>query len=162
MVHLFDNLPTDVIYYAIFPCLDYHSRVTANLLLPSKDRIGTPLNKELVLVVSLKIRSNIINKGLKKVDSLSSERYTYRSQQSYSMHLLNVWRTLVENLEITQYKKNFRNAVLSKINEFMDPNNPQKDNVSLYTLKTLRALCQKTLHLMENRYPYLREVSLKN
>ena len=50
MPHLFDNLPTDIIYYEIFPFLDYDSRVTANLMLPRKDRIGHPLKKDAALI----------------------------------------------------------------------------------------------------------------
>ena len=49
--HLFDELPTDMIYYEIFPYLDYNSRVIANLLLPRQDRLRRPLEKDVVIML---------------------------------------------------------------------------------------------------------------
>ena len=156
MTHLFDNLPTDVIYYGIFPYLDYNSRVTANLLLPSKDRISTPLNKNLALQVLIRINTVTIKHALKK---FYNSHYEFRNR-SYSRYLLNVWRTVIKNLEVTQYNKFFRGVVLSKIDEFTNLNNIDRASVSAYTLKTLQQLCNTTSELMKDKYPYLREVPL--
>jgi hypothetical protein len=154
--HLFDNLPTDVIYYGIFPYLDYNSRVTANLLLPSKDRISTPLNKNLALQVLIRININAIKGALKSL----RKSHSGSCNRSYSRYLLNVWRIVIKNLDVTQYNKFFRDVILSKINEFTNLSNTDRVFVSAYTLKTLEKLCNTTSELMKEKYPYLREVSL--
>jgi hypothetical protein len=156
MTYLFDNLPTDVIYYGIFPYLDYNSRVTANLLLPSKDRISTPLNRNLALQVLIRINTVTIKHALKK---FYNSHYGFRNR-SYSKYLLNVWRTVIKNLEVTQYNKIFRDVVISKVYEFTNLDNIDRLSVSAYTLKTLQKLCETTLQLMKEKYPYLREVPL--
>ena len=61
VTHLFDQLPTDMIYYEIFPYLDYDSRVTANLLLPQEDRLRTPLRKDAALEFQVEIDGISVN-----------------------------------------------------------------------------------------------------
>ena len=65
ITHLFDQLPTDMIYYEIFPYLDYNSRVTANMLLPLQDRLRTPLRKDAVLEFTMRLGSTLITSLIK-------------------------------------------------------------------------------------------------
>jgi hypothetical protein len=64
--NLFDQLPTDIIYYEIFPFLDYNSRVCANLLLPLKDRLRIPLRKDAVNEMTIHLAITRVTPLLKK------------------------------------------------------------------------------------------------
>lgn len=153
--HLFDQLPTDVIYYEIFRYLDYDSRVTANLLLPQKDRLRTPLKKDAVLQFQLRLASTIlvslVNKQARAKNSVARNRLS-----------LKIWRTVPLFPELAQYNSKFRAIITEKAVEFSDPSLEDLERVSPYTRKELKKLCEAFLLSLETSYPYKREVSLSS
>ena len=152
VTHLFDQLPTDMIYYEIFPYLDYNSRVTANLLLPRKDRLRTPLRKDAVLEFQIRLGSNLITSLIKKqgntTNSIARNRLT-----------LKIWRTVPLFPELFQYSSRFRQVIVEKAAEFSDPSLEGVEHVSAYTRKQLKRLCEDFLLSLETSYPYKREVA---
>ena len=153
--HLFDQLPTDMIYYEIFRYLDYDSRVTANLLLPQKDRLRTPLKKDAVLQFQLRLASTIlvtlVNKQARAKNSVARNRLS-----------LKIWRTVPLFPELVQYNSKFRAVITEKAVEFSDPSLEDLERVSPYTRKELKRLCEAFLLSLETSYPYKREVSLSS
>ena len=150
--HLFDELPTDMIYYEIFPYLDYDSRVTANLLLPQEDRLRTPLRKDAALEFQIRFGSTIITslvlKQAKATNNIGRNRLT-----------LKIWRTLPQFPELFQYSTKFRAVVAAKALEFTDPALEGVSHISPYTRKELKKLCEAFLLSIETSYPYKREVA---
>ncbi len=155
VTHLFDQLPTDMIYYEIFPYLDYNSRVTANLLLPHQDRLRTPLRKDAVLEFQMRYATTVIL-------SLIHKQANARSKLVRNRLTLKIWRTLPLFPELVQYSCKFRETVVAKTIELMDPSLEDLETTTPYTRKTLRALCVSFLLSLENSYPYIREVALSN
>ena len=153
VTHLFDQLPTDMIYYEIFPYLDYNSRLTANLLLPHKDRLRTPLRKDAVLEFQMRYATTVIL-------SLIHKQANARSKLVRNRLTLKIWRTLPLFPELVQYSCKFRETVVAKTIELMDPSLEDLETITPYTRKTLRALCVSFLLSLENSYPYIREVAL--
>lgn len=151
MPHLFDELPTDVIYYEIFPYLDYNSRVTANLLLPFEDRLRTPLKKDTALKLSIEMSIDILRGFLTRHEKAVRKR-------ARSTILLKMFRIFPEHREILQYHAKFRETVIDKARGWSDPTNPELLGASPYTRKTLVALCGELLKGLEERYPFIREV----
>lgn len=149
---LFDQLPTEVIYYKIFPYLDYNSRVTANLLLPLKDRLRSPLRKDAVLEFTMRLGTTI------NVAIIEKQR-TARSPIARNRLSLKIWRTLRLFPELFQYNASFRRILTEKAAEFSDPSLGQREDISPYTRKTLKKLCESFL-LSLDEYPYVREVEL--
>ena len=145
--HLFDELPTDMIYYEIFPFLDYNSRVNANLLLPKEERIRTPLNKDALLEFTILFQGTHIMSIVKKV-------VTTRNRTTRSRLILKIWRLLPMFPELIQHSKELRDSLSLKALEF---STVTSTDVSAYTLKTLKKLCGNFLHDLETKYPYLRE-----
>ena len=149
--HLLDQLPTDMIYYEIFAYLDYHSRVTANLLLHPEDRLRTPLRKGAVLEFSMKFSGSIVKKLILKQNTVTN--HIARNRLT-----LKIWRTMPMFPELVQHCANFRRAVMGKAADFINPNPEDATTVSSYTLKTLKGLCEHYLLLLETSYPYIGEV----
>ena len=149
--HLLDELPTDLIYYVIFPYLDYHSRVTANLLLHPEDRLRTPLRKGAVLEFSMKFSGSIVKKLVLKQNTATNPIARNRLT-------LKIWRTMRMFPELAQHCAKFRRVVIEKATDFINPNPDDATKVSAYTLKTLRGLCEHYLLLLETCYPYVGEV----
>lgn len=149
--HLFDELPTDMIYYEIFPYLDYDSRVTANLLLPIKDRMSVSLNKEAVLQFSLRFAAAII-KGL------MDKQWRTTNRIARSRINLKIWRTFGKLPQLLQYHAEFRRVTIDKIREFTDPATYEEGLVSSYTQKTMMKLCDDLLERMETSLPFLRQL----
>ena len=152
VTHLFDQLPTDMIYYEIFPYLDYNSRVTANLLLPRKDRLRTPLRKDAVLEFTMRFGSTIIASLLKKQANAGNPIGRNRLT-------LKIWRTVPLFPEIFQYNQRFRGVIAAKAAEFCDPSTYESTQVSTYTRKTLKELCEAFLLSLETSYPYKRDLA---
>ena len=152
VTHLFDQLPTDMIYYEIFPYLDYNSRVTANLLLPHKDRLRTPLRKDAALEFKMRLGSSLMTSLIRKqgnaVNSTGRNRLT-----------LKIWRTVPQFPELFQYSAKFRAVVAAKALEFTDPALEEVSHISPYTRKELKRLCEAFLLSLETSYPYIREVA---
>ena len=151
--HLFDQLPTDMIYYEIFPYLDYNSRVTANLLLPLKDRLRTPLRKDSSLEFSMRLASSIVTSLIRKQSRTKNN--TSRNRLS-----LKIWRTMPLFPQLIQHNSRFRRVVCEKAIEFMDPGLEDMQRITPYTRKTLRALCEGFLLSLETSYPFLYEVNI--
>lgn len=150
--NLFDQLPTDMIYYEIFPYLDYYSRVTANLLLPKKDRLGVPLKKLVVKQFAMKL-------GSSRLKSMMNKQSLTTSPISRNRLMLKIWRTFPNFPELFQHNAKFREITMVKIAEFTDPS-LLHSNVSRYTFMTLQVLCKNLLVLLETSFPYLHEISL--
>jgi len=151
ITHLFDQLPTDMIYYEIFPYLDYNSRVTANLLLPQQDRLRTPLRKDAVLEFTMRLGSALITSLIKKQGTTTNP--ITRNRMS-----LKIWRTVPLFPELFQYNSRFRGVIAAKAAEFSDPSLEGLERVSAYTRKELKRLCEALLLSFETSYPYKREV----
>ena len=152
ITHLFDQIPTDMIYYEIFPYLDYNSRVTANLLLPRKDRLRTRLRKDAVLEFTMRFGSTIITSLIKKQQNTTNG--IARNRLS-----LKIWRTVPLFPELFQYNHRFRNVIAAKAAEFSDPSTYESTQVSAYTRKALTNLCEAVLLSLETSYPYKRSVA---
>ena len=151
--HLFDQLPTDIIYYEIFPYLDYNSRVTANLLLPRKDRLSIPLRKDAVLELSMKMASDHLT-------SLIFKQRDARSNLTRNRLSLKIWRTLPLYPELVQYNSRFRAIVIEKSKEFSDPDLEHVLRISSYTRKELKKLCEGFILSLETTFPFVRDVSM--
>ena len=152
VTHLFDQLPTDMIYYEIFPYLDYNSRVTTNLLLPRKDRLRTPLRKDAVLEFTMRFGSTIITSLIKKQGITTNG--IARNRLS-----LKIWRTVPLFPELFQYNHRFRQVIAAKAAEFCDPSTYELTQVSAYTRKALTLLCEAVLLSLETSYPYKRDLA---
>jgi hypothetical protein len=151
--HLFDELPTDIIYYEIFPFLDYNSRVTANLLLPKEDRLRTPLQKDAVIMLEMSLgraaMGSLIKKQSRTTNPISRNRLT-----------LKIWRTITLFPSLYQYHSKFREVVAAKAVEFSDPSMAEYADVSNYTRKELKKLCTNFLLSLETSHPYIRELTI--
>jgi hypothetical protein len=150
--HLFDELPTDMIYYEIFPFLDYNSRVTANLLLPKEDRLRTPLQKDAVAMLEMSLgkaaMGSLIKKQSRATNPISRNRLT-----------LKIWRTVTLFPSLYQYNSKFREVVAAKAVEFSDPSMANYTHVSNYTRKELKKLCTNFLLSLETSHPYICELT---
>ena len=153
ITHLFDQLPTDMIYYEIFPYLDYNSRVTANLLLPLQDRLHTPLRKDAVLEFTMRLGSTLIT-------SLIKNQQKAKNPISRNRFSLKIWRTVPLFPELFQYNLRFREVIAAKAAEFSDSSLAERIYISSYTKKELKKLCEGVLLSFETSYPYKREISI--
>jgi hypothetical protein len=151
ITHLFDQLPTDMIYYEIFPYLDYNSRVTANLLLPSKDRLSVPLRKDAALQFHLHLAGrmfkNILDKQRNAKSNLARNRLS-----------LKVWRAVLVYPQLFQYNSRLREVVKDKALEFSDPRLEELTRISPYTCKELKKLCETFLLSLETSVPFVRDI----
>ena len=152
VTHLFDQLPTDMIYYEIFPYLDYNSRVTANLLLPRQDRLRTPLRKDAVLEFAMRFGSTSLVTLIRKQGTTTNP--ITRNRMS-----LKIWRTVPLFPELFQYNSRFREVMAAKAAEFSDPSLEEIVHITSYTRKELKRLCEAFLLSLETSYPYKREVA---
>jgi hypothetical protein len=152
VTHLFDQLPTDMIYYEIFPYLDYNSRVTANLLLPQQDRLRTPLRKDAVLEFAMRLGSTSLVTLIRKQGTTTNP--ITRNRMS-----LKIWRTVPLFPELFQYNSRFREVMAAKAAEFSDPSLEEMVHITSYTRKELKRLCEAFLLSLETSYPYKREVA---
>ena len=150
--YLFDQLPTDMIYYEIFPYLDYNSRVTANLLLPLKDRLRTPLRKDAALEFAMRFGSTIIASLLKKQANAGNPIGRNRLT-------LKIWRTVPLFPEIFQYNQRFRGVIAAKAADFSELSSDELTHTTPYTCKELKRLCQAFLLSLETSYPYKRDLA---
>ena len=150
--HLFDQLPTDIIYYEIFPYLDYNSRVTANLLLPRKDRLRIPLRKDAVLELSMIMATTIIK-------TLVNKQACATSNLARNRLSLKIWRTLPLFPELVQYNSRFRAVVMEKSIEFSDPSLENLARITPYTRKELKKLCESFMLSLETSFPFVRDVN---
>ena len=152
ITHLFDQLPTDMIYYEIFPYLDYDSRVTANLLLPQEDRLRTQLRKDVVAMLEMSLgkaaMTSLIKKQSHTTNPISRNRLT-----------LKIWRTVPLFPSLYQYNSKFREVVAAKAAEFSDPSMIEYAHVSNYTRKELKKLCTNFLLSLETSHPYICELT---
>ena len=153
ITHLFDQLPTDMIYYEIFPYLDYNSRVTANMLLPLQDRLRRPLRKDAVLEFTMRLGSTLIT-------SLIKNQQKAKNPISRNRFSLKIWRTVPLFPELFQYNIRFREVIAAKAAEFSDSSLAERLDISSYTRKELKKLCEGVLLSFETSYPYKREVSI--
>lgn len=151
--NLFDQLPTDIIYYEIFPYLDYNSRVTANLLLPRKDRLSIPLRKDAALELYMKMASD-------NLKSLVFKQRDAKSNLARNRLSLKIWRTLPLYPELVQYNSRFRAIVIEKSKEFSDPDLEHVQRVTPYTRKELKKLCESFIHSLETSFPFVRDVNM--
>ena len=134
---LFDELPTDIIYWGIFPYLDYNSRVTANLLLPPQEHL---------LQFQMRRSKKEVLAILRK-----QEKAKGRARNIYT---LRIWRQLLgPHKHLLQYSERFRAVVLAKAEEWLEPTFQWPVGSSAYTRKTLIALLRTVATI-----PFLREV----
>ena len=151
VTHLFDQLPTDMIYYEIFPYLDYDSRVTANLLLPQQDRLRTPLRKGAVSEFQLML-------GNARMKSLLRKQREATNKTTRARFTLKIWRMMPLFPALYQQNARFREVSAAKAAEFSDPTSTVLDNVSPYMRKELKRLCQDFLLSLETSKPYICEL----
>jgi hypothetical protein len=151
--NLFDQLPTDMIYYEIFPYLDYESRLTANLLLPRKDRLIIPLRKDAALELYMKMASD-------NLKSLVFKQRDAKSNLARNRLSLKIWRTLPLYPELVQYNSRFRAIVIEKSKEFSHPDLEHAQHISPYTRKELKKLCESFIHSLETSFPFVRDVNM--
>ena len=149
--HLFDQLPTDMIYYEIFRFLDYDSRVTANLLLHPEDRMRTPLRKEALTEFSMMFGSTVIKNLMRK-------QKTATTPIARNRLTLKIWRTMPMFPELVQYNSRFRATVLERAVEFSEIK-PEETNVSAYTRKELKRLCENYIVALETSFPFVHELN---
>lgn len=149
--HLFDELPTDMIYYEIFRFLDYESRVTANLLLHPADRLRTPLRKEALTEFSMMFGSTVIKNLMRK-------QKTATTPIARNRLTLKIWRTMPMFPELVQYNSRFRATVLQRAVEFSEIK-PEETNISTHTRKELKRLCEKYIVALETSFPFVRELN---
>ena len=149
--HLFDELPTDMIYYEIFRFLDYESRVTANLLLHPADRLRTPLRKEALTEFSMMFGSTVIKNLMRK-------QKTATTPIARNRLTLKIWRTMPMFPELVQYNSRFRATVLERAVEFSEIK-PEETNVSTHTRKELKRLCENYIVALETSFPFVRELN---
>jgi len=150
--HLFDNLPTDIIYYEIFPFLDYDSRVTANLMLPYEDRIRHPLKKDAALGFAIRLSSTLLRKAVNSVA-------TATTNLSRNRKVLQVYRNLVPKyIFLMEYCPNYREIMILKCKNYTDPTFEEYDTATPHTKKTLPVLCANILEMIEQR-PFKRAVA---
>lgn len=149
--HLFDELPTDMIYWEIFPYLDYNSRVSANTLLPPKDRLGIPLKKDTVILFAIRYGSAHILKRLR--EQVRAKNRRWKTTLTYK-----IWKEVLKHPEIFQYNRRFRDGVIAKAQEFLDPGYFRKRGMTLYSQKRLDTACTTALAFID-AHPYIREVS---
>ena len=149
--HLFDELPTDMIYWEIFPYLDYNSRVTANSLLLPKDRLGAPLKKDMLILFAIRYGSAHILKLLREQAKATNRRWK-------ATLTFKIWKQVLEYPEIVQYNRRFRDVIVDKAQELLDPDYDGKQTMTLYSKKRLEKACAKALAFIE-AHPYIREVS---
>jgi hypothetical protein len=149
--YLFDELPTDMIYYEIFPYLDYNSRVTANTLLPPQDRLRTPLRKGAVLEFSVTFSCCILISNIKK-------QVFARNKITRNRFTLKIWRIMLLLPDLVQHSAKLRATFINKALEFSSQDSECFQYISRYMCKTLRVLSQKFLLYTETSYPFLHEV----
>ena len=151
MPHLFDNLPTDIIYYEIFPYLDYDSRVTANLMFPYEDRIRHPLKKDAALGFAISLSSVLLLKVVKTVKS-------YIPRINRSRKILHIYRNLVPKyIFMVEYCPNYREMIKMKCENYINPAFEEYSQASSHVKKNLPILCANILEMIEQR-PLQREV----
>lgn len=150
--HLFDELPTDMIYYEIFPFLDYASRVTANLLLHPADRLRTPLRKDALTEFSMKFGATIMKRLVKK-------QATAKTPIARNRLTLKIWRTLPFFPELVQYDPRFRETVLNKAADFSNLEPEDAAHISTHTRKELKRLCENYIVALETSFPFVRELN---
>jgi len=151
--NLFDQLPTDMIYYEIFPYLDYESRVRANFLLPRKDRLSIPLRKNAVSQFQLML-------GNARMRSLLRKQREATNKTTRARLTLKIWRMMPLFPSLYQQNARFREVVAAKAVELSDPTFSGLDNVSAHTRKALKGICQAFLLSLETSHPYLGEMDL--
>lgn len=152
VAHLFDNLPTDIIYYEIFPFLDYDSRVTANAMLPPIDRHKKKLRSEALLKFTMKLSTcrlkTILNAYNKATNPVQRNRL-----------MLRLWRTVPKHSELLRHCEKFRCIVQTKAEYFSNLPQSEKDYLTYYSVRTLKALCEHVLKFLNKDCPFVREVS---
>ena len=153
MAHLFDNLPLDMIHYEIFPYLDYNSRVTANVMLPPKDRISVPLKKDCAIVFALHF---IGPKGAEFIESLKEPGNNLVISRRY-MHF---GRNIHEFFYACQYRLEIREGMISLLRCFSDPNHKRYEHLSPYVKKNLPPLAILQLETLQTKFPFIKEVTL--
>lgn len=155
VANLFDQLPTDVIYYEIFPYLDYNSRVTANLLLPLKDRLRTPLRKDAVIEISMLFATQKILPLLRTFNKPTTS-LAYKTRL-----ILKIWRYLLDFPILLQYSNRFREITYLKAIELKLSLDEKQHNFSKYACKKLNELLNNYLIFLE-KTPFIREVGFQN
>jgi hypothetical protein len=140
-----------MIYYEIFPYLDYDSRVTANLLLPWKDRLQIQPRKRALLEFQYML-------NLTMMRSLLKNQQKAKNKITRSRLILKLWRKMPLLTTLYQHNASFRKTVAAKAVELSDPTFAGLDQTSTYTRKTLKALCQGFLLSLETSYPYIGEM----
>lgn len=151
MPHLFDNLPTDIIHYEIFPYLDYDSRVTANLMLPHEDRIRHLLKKDAALGFAMSLSSILLSKAVKSV-------HTATTTLSRRRKILNLYRNLIPKyIFLAEYCTKYREIIKIKCQDYIHPEFHEYSQASSHVKKNLPILCANILEMIEQR-PFKREV----
>lgn len=153
--YLFDWMPHDIIKFEIFPYLDYESRIAVNKCLPPVDRVSTRMKPEQIIKHDLAINtvrlfsivSNIKNtsshaaRRLKKIIGMFNEFKSYRTAT------------------ILQHNSKFRKATIEKLNEFIDPKNPDYKLISAYYKRKIILSARETLQFIK-KIPFIKEIEI--
>lgn len=150
---ILDQLPLDIIHYRIFRFLDWNSRVEANLLLPSAERIRVPLTKD--AGISLMIRKE--HDKLRRMLNILNNPYS--SADDRFTGILNVMLELRESRYLIQYSIKFRDMAFERCTSFADLESIEYTDTPLTDekKKLLSDVCKGTLKNLEV-FPYQREV----
>ena len=153
--YLFDELPTDMIYWEIFPYLDYNSRVTANLMLPPQDRLRIPLKKDAALQFQMR-------RSLKEVMALLDKQNNSPPGRQRNTYTLRLWRQFQgRHKHLLQHSEWFRATILTTATRWLDPAFPWPACLSPYTRKTLVTILTNFRTNLDRDIPFVREVSYR-
>jgi len=148
--HLFDNLPLDVIQYAIYPYLDYNSKIILNCMLPPQDRIRTPLKTGVGLSVVIKILAVRLSRKLNEFAGLT---HIGRARK-----LLDLFRKFDKYYLILQHSKKARESILDVLRDFSDPASERYGSASKYLRTTCSLLTLAHIEKIETDVPYISEI----
>jgi hypothetical protein len=166
---MFDCLPLEVIREHIMPCLASFDRFHLNMLLKPHERIIGQIDAVKLKQVEILINQNKIKTALSNVDkhtmysanhSPAHIREEFETKRIWS--ILELFETVKQNLTLTQYRLNFREAVLDKIecvlNELPETWSQMPEEFHLRFAKVFPALKNTILE----DYPFMYHLELPN
>ena len=153
MPYLLDNLPLDMIHYEIFPYLDYNSRVSANVMLPPQDRISVPLKKDCAIIFAL---HTLAKKGVELTKIMKEPGNSLVISRRY----MKFGRTIHEFFFACQYRLEIREAMVTLLTGFSNPDYEKYESLSPHVKKNLPPLAASQLETLQTKFPFIRDVTL--
>lgn len=144
---------SDALLHNLFAYLDYTTRINLNSALPQNKRFQKQLNPNIVRQVELLLNVTNLKKGIHNMESLRGEPRR-DAFLNYFHHIL------PKNLMICQHNKNFREAVINKLQIYKDINCPEYVNSDDSLMDSLIPLCKGLEYKIKSKYPYLYALTL--